>query len=103
MLKSTDDLRITDIRELRTPAEVMHEAPRTDAATRTVLVARHALHTIIHGTDDRTVPFWHGEALYDAITARKQKLFVDGAAHTRLAEFTGQRYWDELKKFTDSL
>ena len=58
---------------------------------------------VIHGTDDRTVPFWHGEALYDAITARKQKLFVDGAAHTRLAEFTGQRYWDELKKFTDSL
>ena len=37
MLKSTDDLRIKEIRELRTPAEVMHEFPRTDAATRTVL------------------------------------------------------------------
>lgn len=32
MLKSTDDLRIKDIRELRTPAEVTHEFPRTDAA-----------------------------------------------------------------------
>ena len=53
MLKSTDDLRISEIRELRTPAEVMHEFPRTDAATRTVLASRHALHNILHGTDDR--------------------------------------------------
>ena len=53
MLKSTDDLRIKDIKELRTPAEVMHEFPRTDAATRTVLAARHALHNILRGTDDR--------------------------------------------------
>ena len=55
MLKSTDDLRITDIRTLRTPAEVMHEFPRTDAATRTVLAARHAVHNILHGADDRLV------------------------------------------------
>jgi 3-deoxy-7-phosphoheptulonate synthase len=53
MLKSTDDLRIKEIRELRTPAEVMHEFPRTDTATRTVLASRHALHNILHGTDDR--------------------------------------------------
>jgi 3-deoxy-7-phosphoheptulonate synthase len=37
MLKSTDDLRIKELRELRTPAEVIAEFPRTDAATRTVL------------------------------------------------------------------
>ncbi len=53
MLKSTDDLRIRDIQELRTPAEVMHEFPRTDTATRTVLASRHALHNILHGSDDR--------------------------------------------------
>ena len=53
MLKTTDDLRIKDIRELRTPAEVMHEFPRTDAATRTVLTSRHAVHNILHGADDR--------------------------------------------------
>ena len=55
MLKTTDDLRIKDIRELRTPAEVMHEFPRTDAATRTVLSSRHAVHNILHGADDRLV------------------------------------------------
>ncbi|OEO29556.1 3-deoxy-7-phosphoheptulonate synthase [Devosia insulae DS-56] len=53
MLKSTDDLRIKQIRELRTPEEVIREFPRTDAATRTVISSRHALHNILHGADDR--------------------------------------------------
>ncbi len=53
MTKTTDDLRISEIRELRTPAEVMREFPRTDAANRTVISARHAVHNILHGTDDR--------------------------------------------------
>lgn len=53
MLKSTDDLRISAIRELITPIEVMREFPRTDAAARTVLSARHAFHAIRHGQDDR--------------------------------------------------
>ncbi len=57
----------------------------------------------IHGTDDRTVPFWHGEALYAATNARKAKLFIAGGHHGGLAEFAGLRYWEELKKFTDSL
>ena len=30
MLNTTDDLRISELRELRTPAEVMREFPRTD-------------------------------------------------------------------------
>jgi abhydrolase domain-containing protein 17 len=58
---------------------------------------------IIHGTADGTVPFWHGQKLYETITARKAKLFVEGGPHGGLADFTGPRYWEELKKFTDSL
>tara|TARA_R110002020_G_scaffold2200_23_gene10268 strand:- start:189 stop:1262 length:1074 start_codon:yes stop_codon:yes gene_type:complete len=53
MLKSTDDLRITAIKELTTPIEVMRQHPRTDAATRTVISARHAFHNILNGADDR--------------------------------------------------
>ncbi len=53
MLKSTDDLRISAIKELTTPIEVMRQHPRTDAATRTVLGARHAFHNILQGSDDR--------------------------------------------------
>jgi 3-deoxy-7-phosphoheptulonate synthase len=55
VLKSTDDLRLTALREIRTPAEVITEFPRTDTATRTVLSARHAVHNILCGSDDRLV------------------------------------------------
>lgn len=58
---------------------------------------------VIHGTDDRTVAFWHGEALYAAIRSRKQSLFVDGGPHAGLGDFVGPRYWEELRRFTDSL
>jgi len=53
MLKSTDDLRIRELRELSTPAEVIREYPRTEGATRAVTGARHALHNILAGRDDR--------------------------------------------------
>ncbi|ODT74168.1 MAG: 3-deoxy-7-phosphoheptulonate synthase [Pelagibacterium sp. SCN 64-44] len=53
MLKSTDDLRITEIKPLTPPIEVMRTHPRTDAATRTVISARHAFHNILTGQDDR--------------------------------------------------
>lgn len=53
MLKSTDDLRITEIKPLTTPIEVMRQHPRTDAATRTVIAARHDFHNILTGQDDR--------------------------------------------------
>ncbi len=69
MLKTTDDLRIKDIRELRTPAEVMHEFPRTDAATRTVLSSRHAIHNILHGTDDRLVAVVGPCSIHDPVAA----------------------------------
>ena len=58
---------------------------------------------VIHGTADQTIPFWHGEALYEAIMARKTKLFIEGGPHTGLADYAGPRYWAELRKFTDSL
>jgi fermentation-respiration switch protein FrsA (DUF1100 family) len=58
---------------------------------------------VIHGTADTTVPFWHGQALYTAATSRKARLFVEGGPHSGLADFTGPRYAEELRKFTDSL
>jgi 3-deoxy-7-phosphoheptulonate synthase len=53
MLSTTDDLRITELKELSTPEEVMGEIPRTLTATRVVMGARNAIHTILNGTDDR--------------------------------------------------
>ena len=53
MLSTTDDLRISELKELSTPQEVMREIPRTLTATRIVMAARNAIHAILHGTDDR--------------------------------------------------
>jgi 3-deoxy-7-phosphoheptulonate synthase len=69
MLKSTDDLRITEIRELRTPQEVMTEFPRSEAATRTVITARHAIHNILHGHDDRLVVIVGPCSIHDRVAA----------------------------------
>jgi 3-deoxy-7-phosphoheptulonate synthase len=53
VLSTTDDLRITELKELSTPDEVMCEVPRSLTATRVVMAARNAIHAILHGTDDR--------------------------------------------------
>lgn len=50
---STDDIRIREIKELSTPAEILRELPCTDAAARTVIEARKALRRILHRQDDR--------------------------------------------------
>lgn len=55
MPTQTDDLRIRELRELSTPAEVIAERPRTDAAGETVAAARQAVHEILRGEDDRLV------------------------------------------------
>ena len=55
MTTSTDDLRITALAELIEPQTVMAEFARTDAATRTVIAARAAIHDILHGEDDRVL------------------------------------------------
>ena len=69
MPKSTDDLRIKEIRELRTPADVIGEFPRTDAATRTVIASRHAVHNILHGHDDRLTVVIGPCSIHDPVAA----------------------------------
>src|SRR6185295_7332960 len=53
VLSTTDDLRISELKELSTPDEVMREVPRTLTATRVVMAARNAIHAILNGQDDR--------------------------------------------------
>lgn len=58
---------------------------------------------VIHGTDDRTVPVSHGEAIFAALTCRKKELIIAGGPHGGLADYAGACYWDTLREFTDSL
>jgi 3-deoxy-7-phosphoheptulonate synthase len=55
MSDHTDDLRIREMRELSTPAEVMQAIPLNAQAAATVSAARAAVHRILHGQDDRLV------------------------------------------------
>tara|TARA_B100001248_G_scaffold262537_1_gene259255 strand:- start:25718 stop:26506 length:789 start_codon:yes stop_codon:yes gene_type:complete len=57
----------------------------------------------IHGTEDTVVAFWNGQALYKASQARKMALWAEGAAHGNLIDLEGERYWNTLEKFKNSL
>ncbi len=53
MTSTTDDVRILELKELSTPAEVIGEFPLTDAVAETVASVRRAVHGILRGQDDR--------------------------------------------------
>ena len=69
MLSTTDDLRISQIRELSTPQEVMREIPRTLTATRVVMAARNAIHAILNETDDRLLVVVGPCSVHDPVAA----------------------------------
>jgi len=66
----TDDLRISDIRELITPESLMHEHPCTEEASATVSDARRALQHILHGRDDRMAVVIGPCSIHDVAAAR---------------------------------
>lgn len=53
MSYKTDDLRITDVREVVPYAELQAEFPITEQAAKTTHDTRRAIHQILHGEDDR--------------------------------------------------
>ncbi|MEB3335863.1 MAG: alpha/beta hydrolase [Leptolyngbyaceae bacterium] len=54
---------------------------------------------IIHGTADRVVPFWHGQALFQAANPPKRFLRVEQGDHNDLVEVAGALYTNTLKEF----
>jgi 3-deoxy-7-phosphoheptulonate synthase len=69
VLSTTDDLRISELKELSTPQEVMREIPRTLTATRVVMAARNAVHAILSGTDDRLLVVVGPCSVHDPVAA----------------------------------
>ena len=69
MLSTTDDLRITELKELTTPEAVMREAPRTLTATRVVMAARNAIRAILNRADDRLLVVVGPCSIHDPIAA----------------------------------
>ena len=58
---------------------------------------------VMHGGDDRIVPFHHGESLYRAATGPKQNFWIKLAGHNAFLEWAGPEHWVVLQKFADSL
>ncbi len=50
-----DDVRIREIKELMTPAQLMHEFSTTPEVEQLVYETRQAIHDILHGMDDRVL------------------------------------------------
>jgi 3-deoxy-7-phosphoheptulonate synthase len=67
----TDDLRIRDIRELITPEDLTREFPCSERAADVVGDARHAIHRILHGEDDRLVVVIGPCSIHDIAAARE--------------------------------
>ncbi|HTQ35987.1 MAG TPA: 3-deoxy-7-phosphoheptulonate synthase [Steroidobacteraceae bacterium] len=69
MTVSTDDLRIRTMQELMTPAQLLADCPRDDAATATVTGARAAVQKILRGEDDRLVVVIGPCSIHDPVAA----------------------------------
>ena len=52
---SIDDMRIASIRDVAFPFQIMKEAPASDRVVETVRSARHNIHSILSGSDDRLI------------------------------------------------
>jgi 3-deoxy-7-phosphoheptulonate synthase len=66
----TEDLRIREIREVISPAQLHEIYPLNDAAARTVYEARSAVHEILNGRDDRLIVIIGPCSIHDPLAAR---------------------------------
>lgn len=58
---------------------------------------------IIHGNNDRVIPFWHGRKLFDLANQPKQFVAVKGADHNDLDMVGGANYLKAIQSFAASL
>ncbi|MDO1527811.1 3-deoxy-7-phosphoheptulonate synthase [Fulvimonas sp. R45] len=97
MSSHTDDLRIREIRELPTPAEVMREHAPTDRALATVADSRRALHHILHGRDDRLAVVIGPCSIHDPRAALEYagRLAAERARHADALEIVMRVYFEK--------
>lgn len=54
---------------------------------------------MMHGRQDRVIPFRHGQALFAKANEPKMSLWVEGADHNDLIEAAGEAYWAAIGGF----
>ncbi len=58
---------------------------------------------VIHGTADQIIPFWHGQALFNAAREPKQSLWIQDANHNDVQNVAGVAYRQALKNFVQQI
>lgn len=67
----TDDLRICETKEVIAPVQVHEEMPLSEIAALTTLKARHDIHNILNGKDDRLLVVVGPCSIHDPIAAKE--------------------------------
>ncbi len=58
---------------------------------------------VMHGRDDKSIPFWHAQKLYAAAPGEKMHLWIDGGQHNDYAYVAGPDYIRSFQSFAERL
>ena len=53
----------------------------------------------IHGTEDKFVPYWMLEKIYNSANCEKEKLEIEGATHAESVIKNPDKYWNSIETF----
>lgn len=53
----------------------------------------------LHASEDRTVPLWMSEALYEEASGEKERIVFEGASHANLIWHSERIYLEEIRQF----
>lgn len=81
-----DDVRIKEIKELSPPSHLLREFPVTETAAVTTFTARHAIHRILHGTEDRLLVVVGPCSIHDTESAMEYAAKLKQAAQQHAAD-----------------
>jgi 3-deoxy-7-phosphoheptulonate synthase len=97
MTSLTDDLRIREIKELATPAEVMRDCQPSEQAIATVANSRQALHRILQGEDDRLAVVIGPCSIHDPGAALEyaRRLLAERERHADTLEIVMRVYFEK--------
>jgi abhydrolase domain-containing protein 17 len=59
----------------------------------------HSPVLVMHGTNDQTIPLWHGQKIYNLLQQPKQFLWVEGGDHNDLLDIAGTQYLQKIQAF----
>ncbi|WP_318444226.1 3-deoxy-7-phosphoheptulonate synthase AroG [Photobacterium leiognathi] len=68
-MHKTDDVRISEIKELLPPVAILEKFPATESASETVYQARNAIHNILNDEDDRLLVIVGPCSIHDTAAA----------------------------------